>query len=217
MTNEELILERLESIESQLAPLAQSAKSMAEFKDDLTFLAQPATQALVKELADVEASFQLEDLMELAKRMLRSVRNITWSLGQLENIIDFVTTLEPLLKTSVPQIVNYLDDLEQRGVLRIIGATLDFRSKVAEAYTPEDIDQIGDGLVALLNLAKKISDPQTAALLEHLAEVPASVDLTASKDVGPWGLFCACYNKEVKEGLGVLMELTKAMGKMKGE
>ncbi|MEE9529374.1 MAG: DUF1641 domain-containing protein [Syntrophobacteria bacterium] len=217
MTNEELILERLESIESQLAPLAQSAKSMSEFKDDLTFLAQPATQVLVKELADVEASFQLEDLMELAKRMLKSVRNITWSLGQLENIIDFVTTLEPLLKTSVPQIINYLDDLEQRGVLRIIGATLDFRSKVAEAYTPEDIDQIGDGLVALLNLAKKISDPQAVALLEQLAEMPASVDLTVSKDVGPWGLFCACYNKEVKEGLGVLMELTKAMGKMKGE
>jgi uncharacterized protein YjgD (DUF1641 family) len=217
MTNEEMILERLESIEGQLAPLAQSAKSMAEFKDDLTFLAQPATQALVKELADVEASFQLEDLMELAKRMLRSVRNITWSLGQLENMIDFVTTLEPLLKTSVPQIVNYLDDLEQRGVFRIIGATLDFRSKVAETYTPEDIDQIGDGLVALLNLAKKISDPQAAALLEHLAEVPASVDLKACKDVGPVGLLWACNTKEVKEGLGVLMELTKAMGKVKGE
>jgi uncharacterized protein YjgD (DUF1641 family) len=149
--------------------------------------------------------------------MLRSVRNITWSLGQLENIIDFVTTLEPLLKTSVPQIVNYLDDLEQRGVFRIIGATLDFRSKVAETYSPEDIDQIGDGLVALLNLAKKISDPQAAALLENLADVPASVDLTASKDVGPVGLLWACNTKEVKEGLGVLMELTKAMGKMKGE
>ncbi len=215
MTNEELILERLESIESQLTPLAQSAKSMAEFKDDLTFLAQPATQALVKELADVEASFQLEDLMELAKRMLRSVRNITWSLGQLENIIDFVTTLEPLLKTSLPQIINYLDDLEQRGVFRIIGATLDFRSKVAAAYTAEDIDQIGDGLVALLNVAKKISDPQAAAFLEKIAEVPAEVDLQAAKSIGPFGLLWASSNKEVKEGLGVMIELTKTMGKLK--
>ena len=215
MTNEELILQRLDRIETQLTPLSQSAASLNELKSDITPLANGAVQLMIKELEDVEAAFQLEDLSMLLKRMLRSVRDITYTMNQLENIIDFVKTIEPLLKSSVPQLVNYLDDLEQRGVFRVIQATLDIRAKIATAFTPEDIDQIGDGLVALLGLAKKVTDPKAVALLERLAEVPSNVNLESAKGVGPFGLISACSNKEVKQGLGVLMELTRAMGKMK--
>ena len=215
MSNEELIMQRLDSIESKLSPLADSIKSMNELKEDITPLANNAVQLIIKELEDVESGFQLEDLIEMFKQILRSVRNITYSLKQLENIIDFVTTLEPLLRSSVPQIISYLDDLEQKGVFRIINATLGVRAKIAEAYSPEDIDKIGDGLVALLGLAKKITDPQALEFLEKVAEVPAQIDLASSKELGPFGLLWASSSKEVKEGLGVLIELTKGMGRLK--
>ena len=215
MTNEELILERLDKIEAQLAPLAKSFNGVNELKEDLTPLANNAIKLVIQELEDVESSFQLEDMLEMFKRMLRSVRSLTFALGQLENLIDFVTTLEPLLKSSVPQLINYLDDLEQRGVLRMFTAMLDVRAKIASAYTAEDIDKIGDGAVALLGLAQKFSHPQAIAFLEKVAEMPGHVDLSQSKDVGPFGLISAASSKEVKQGLGVMMELTKAMGKLK--
>jgi hypothetical protein len=41
------------------------------------------------------------------------------------------------------------------------------------------------------------------------------VDLSHTKDLGPFGLISAASGKEVKQGLGVLMELTRAMGKLK--
>jgi len=215
MTNEELILQRLDLIESRLAPLTDSLRSLGELKEDLTPLAGNAVKLLIRELQDVESSFQLKDLLDMWKQVLRSVRNITYSLNQLGNIVDFITTLEPLLKGSVPQLIHYLDELEQRGVFRVINATLGVRAKIAKAYTPEDIDVIGDGLVALLGLAKKVTTPQTIAFLEGLAEMPMSVNLASAKDVGPFGLLRASSSKEVKEGLGVLMELTKGLGKMK--
>jgi uncharacterized protein YjgD (DUF1641 family) len=215
MTNEELILQRLDRIESQLAPLTESVRSMNELKEDLTPLAGNAVKLLIRELLDVESSFQLKDLLDMLKQLLRSVRNITYSLNQLGNIVDFITTLEPLLKGSVPQLIHYLDELEQRGVFRVINATLGVRAKIAKAYTPEDIDVIGDGLVALLGLAKKVTTPQTIAFLEGLAEMPMSINLASAKDVGPFGLLKASSSKEVKEGLGVLMELTKGLGKLK--
>jgi uncharacterized protein YjgD (DUF1641 family) len=217
MNNEELILQRLDSIESRLIPLADSIGSMNELKEDLTPLASNAVQLLIKELEDVESSFQLEDLRELAKQMLRSVRNITYSMKQMENIIDFVTTLEPLLRSSVPQIISYLDDMEQKGVFRIINATLGVRAKIAEAYSPEDIEKIGDGLVALLGLAKKITDPQALEFLEKIAEVPGQIDLASAKELGPLGLLWAGSSKEVKKGLGVMIELTKGMGRLKAD
>jgi uncharacterized protein YjgD (DUF1641 family) len=215
MNNEELILQRLDRIEAQLAPLAETTASMKELKNDLVPLTNQAVQLVVKELEDVESSFQLEDLLAMMKQFLRSVRSVTYSLRQLQNIIDFITTIEPLLRTSVPQLVNYLDDMEQRGVFRIISATLGIRAKIAETYTPEDIEEIGDGLVALLGLAKKVTSPQVVDFLEGIAEMPTKMNLKSAKEIGPLGLLWAGSNKDVKEGLGVLIELTKGLSTLK--
>jgi uncharacterized protein YjgD (DUF1641 family) len=215
MTNEELILERLDRIEAQLAPISHTASGIKELKEDLIPLSGQAFRLLIRELEDVETSFQLEDLLVLFKRMLRSANDIKFALDQMESIVDLVTTIEPLLKSAVPQIINYLDDLEQKGVLRVMQAMLDVRAKIASAYTPEDIDEMGDGAVALLGLTKKLSNPQATAFLEKIAELPGKVDLSSSKPIGPFGLIGALSSKEAKRGLGVLMELTKAMGDLK--
>jgi len=215
MTNEELILERLDRIEAKLAPIAHTAGGIKELKEDLIPLSGQAFRFLIRELEDVETSFQLEDLLVLFKRMLRSAKDIKFALDQMESIVDLVNTVEPLLKSAVPQVINYLDDLEQRGVLRVMQSMLDVRAKIATAYTPEDIDQMGDGAVSLLGLTKKLSDPQATAFLEKIAELPAKIDLSASKPVGPFGLLGALSSKEARQGLGVLMELTKAMGDLK--
>jgi len=215
MTNEELILERLDRIEAQLAPIAVTAGGISELREDLIPLSGQAFRLLIRELEDVESGFQLEDLMVLLKRSLRSIKHVTFSLEQLENIVDFVTTIEPLLKSAVPQVINYLDDLEQRGVLRVITAMLDVRAKIAEAYSPEDIDEIGDGAVVALGLAKKLSDPKAVEFLEKMATLPSKVDLANAKPVGPFGMLGALGSKQAREGLGVLMELTRAMGELK--
>jgi len=215
MTNEELILERLDRIEARLSPMAQTASGIGELWDDLTPLSGQAIRLLIRELEDVESSFQLEDLLLLIKKSMASIHHISFALTQLGNLVDFVTTIEPLLKSAVPQAINYLDDLEQKGVLRIMQSMLDIRAKVAAAYTPEDMEQIGDSLVAMLGLAKKMSDPKAIEFLESMAELPAKVDLKNAHEIGPFGMIGAASSKEVKQGLGVMIELTKAMGKLK--
>jgi len=215
MTNEELILKRLENIETQITPLIKTADKLNELREDMIPLSNQAVQLLINELQDVEAGFELDDLFHLVKQLLRSTRSIIFGLKQMVGFVEFMRDMEPLLKQAVPQMINYLDDLEQRGVLRIIQAMMGVRAKVAAAYTPEDIDQIGDGMVSLLGLGKKLTDPKLLTFLEKAVEIPAAVDLSASKKVGPWGLVSASSNDEVKEGLGVLIELTKALSKLK--
>jgi uncharacterized protein YjgD (DUF1641 family) len=215
MTNEELILERLDRIEAQLAPIAVTAGGIADLREDLIPLSGQAFRLLIRELEDVESGFQLEDLMALLKRFLLSIKHIIFSLEQLENTVDFVTTIEPLLKSAIPQVINYLDDLEQRGVLRVITSMLDVRAKIAAAYSPEDIDQIGDGAVVALGLAKKLADPKAAEFLEKMAALPSKVDLANVKPVGPLGMLGALSSQQARDGLGVLMEITKAMGALK--
>jgi uncharacterized protein YjgD (DUF1641 family) len=215
MNHEDIILNRLERLEQEIAPVADSARSISELKDELTPRVNEAVKALIVELADIEADFQLEDLLFFIKKALRNVRNLTYSLDQLKNIIDFVLIAEPLLKSTVPQVIFFMDDLEKKGVFTLFRSFLEIIKKTAETYTAEDMAQIGDGLVKLFGIFKKLTTPEALEVLDKVAEVPSRVDLSRAKPAGAWGLLWAMGNPEVKDGLGVLLELTKGLAILK--
>lgn len=217
MTNEEIILKRLDALDAKLDPLIKQANKWGEFADDLVPLQQQAVNLFIEHLKEVEAGFQLEDLFELIKQSARSIKNLLYAIKSLDNIIEFVNDVEPLLKSAVPKAIEHLDELEQKGVFRIIKAMMDVRAKIAAEYDHNDIEQISDGMVAMMGLAKKMSDPGTLQFLENAVSIPSNVDLTNAKKIGPVGMLSAGFNEEVKEGLGVMIALTKAMGKMKAD
>ncbi len=217
MNHEEIVLNRLEQLEKEIAPLSDSARSIRELREELAPRVNEAVKALIVELADIEAEFQLEDLLFLIKKVLRNVRNLTYSMDQLKNIIDFVLIAEPLLKSTVPQMIFYMDDLEKKGVFTLLRSSLEINKKTAETYTAEDMAQIGEGLVKFLGIFKKLTTPEALELLDRAAEVPSHVDLSHAKPAGAWGMLWAMGNPEVKDGLGVLLELTKGLSVLKAQ
>ncbi len=215
MNNEQVIIEQLDHLGQEIAILTDSARSLRELRDDLSPRVNETVKVLIEELAEIEADVQFEDLVSLLKNLMRNVRNLTWSVDQLKNLIDFLQTVEPLLKSVVPQAIIYLDKLEQQGVFQVLTNMMRVLEKIAETYTPEDIEQIGNGLVPLVGVVKKLTAPEALNLLDKAAEVPARVDLSQAKAVGPFGMLFALGNSEVKQGMGVVLELTKALSLLK--
>ena len=215
MNNEQVIMEQLDHLGQEIAILTDSARSLRELRDDLSPRVNETVKVLIEELAEIEADVQFEDLVSLLKNLMRNVRNLTWSVHQLKDLIDFIRTVEPLLKSVVPQAIIYLDKLEQQGVFLVLANMMGVLEKIAETYTPEDIEQIGNGLVPLVGVVKKLTAPEALNLLDKAAEVPARVDLSQAKAVGPFGMLFALGNSEVKQGMGVVLELTKALSLLK--
>jgi uncharacterized protein YjgD (DUF1641 family) len=214
MTNEELILKKLENLEAQIQPLVKNSQKLEELKNDLIPIGNHATALLIEQLTEVEAGFQLEDFLALVKEAMRNTQNFIFALKQMANIIEFVNDLEPLLKSAVPQFISILADMEQKGVFRMFKSTLDLRKKVAAAYTPEDIELMGDTLITYMGLAKSLSDPRAVKALEKLSRIPSKIDLDKAKSVGVFGMLGAGFDPEISRGLGIMMELAKAMGRI---
>ena len=267
---DDLILERLERLEEKidrlsasqekLSPFVKSYESLSDLGRDLSLLTGPGVRLLTEELGEVETAFQIEDVMALFKRLVLSFRHITWSLEQLENLIDWWHDMEPLLKIAVPHLIDKLDDLEQKGIFRVNSAVLAMYTKLASAYTaedievigdgfvrmhgivkkfadpvvirsieaivdmyaklasvyqPEDIESIGDGFVRMHGIVKKFADPKVIDFLDRLTDVPARVNLEEARPVGPLGMMFRMMGRETKQGLGVALEMTKALGKVK--
>ncbi len=215
MTNEEKILERLERLEKKIDPIVESAVSVKELKMELAPRVNEAVHYLIKELADIEADFQLEDLIFFIKKALRNINNLNYSMDMLKNLIDFSVMAEPLIKGTVPEVIQSLDDLEQNNVFKIADISIKTLKKIGTTYTQEEFQQIGDGLVRLTGLLKNLTLPESLDLLERASTLPGSVDLDAAKPVGPFSMIGAMGNEKVKEGVGVLLELTKGLSALK--
>jgi hypothetical protein len=253
-------LDRVAALEAKLGTFTRSFENLHDLGRDVSLLVGPGVSLLTEELAEVETGFQLEDVLSLFKRLLLSFRHIAWSLDQLENLIDWWQDMEPLLKVAVPHLIDKLDDLEQKGIFRINSAILTMYTKIAAAYTPEDIEvigdgfvrmhgmvkkfadpvviqsleavvdmyaklasvykpedieSIGDGFVRMHGMVKKFADPRVIDFLDRLSDVPAKVNLAEARPVGPMGMMFRMMGREGRQGLGVAVELTKALGKVK--
>jgi uncharacterized protein YjgD (DUF1641 family) len=259
LTRIEAKLEGVDRLEKQVEVFTRTWENFHDLSRDMSLLLDPAVQSLTDELVEVETGFQLEDIFGLLKNLLPRLRYISYSLEQLENIIDCWRDLEPVLKIAVPHFIDYLDHLDQKGVFRINRAVLEMYAKLAEHYTPEDIDTIGDGFVRMHGLVMKFSDPVViqffenilkmyAKLAEHYTpedidaigdgfvrmhgiikkfsepefirfiekfmDLPAHMKLAEAKPTGPVGLMFRLMNQECRQGLGVALEMTRAMGKL---
>ena len=216
-SQEQMLLERLDRMEEQLQTLVKAQQGLAELKSDLSPLLNSAVKIVIDELGMVEAGFQMEDFFDLLKRGLRSIRNLTQLLEMMENFFGLWNTMEPLLKSAVPNLIRYMDNLEQKGVFRTYSAMLEVRAKVAQQYPTEEIAAMGDGFVVLLSLLKKLLQPEMVGFFNKLMDLPLGVNLQAVKPVGAMGMLSAMGNKETRQGLGVALEFTKALGKLKAD
>ena len=220
MSAEEQILERLTRIEekldrfSRLQDMTDVFESFHDLGRDVSLLTYPAVKMLTEELGEVETGFQLEDISFLLKRFLLSLRHIAWGLEQLENLVDWWQDMEPIMKIAVPHLIDILEDLDQKGIFRGYKAMLEGYAKIAQTYGPEDIDTIAQGIVSMHGVAKKFSDQKFISFVEKFMDVPSQVDLEEAKPVGPVGLMWQMRSPESRRGLGVLAELTKALGKL---
>ncbi len=213
-SKEDLLLERLDRMEGQLNTLVKAQQASAELKADLAPLMNSTVRLLIDELGVVESGFQLEDVFTLLKQVMRNMRKFSQAMEMMENLFELWDCMEPLMKSAVPNLINYMDNLERRGVLRTYAAMLEVRAKVAAHYDPEEIAAMSDSFVLMLSMLKKLSDPRMIDLMNRLLELPAAINLDAAKPLGPMGLISAMGSKETRQGLGVAMELTKALGKL---
>lgn len=215
MNNEDLILEKLSAIEAELAEARASRLEMQELKHDLSPLMKSAFRNVLRELGQVDQGFELEDAFVLLRRFLRNMKNMAYMLDQMENVIELVHTMEPLLKTGVHNTIRYLGTLEQRGVFRTYAAMLEMRAKVSARYTPEDFEQMSDAFVEMIGLLKKLATPEFMALLGKLTDLPAAMELGKAQPLGLMGLVSALRDPDLREGLGVGLQMAKSLKTLK--
>ncbi|MDZ7831979.1 MAG: DUF1641 domain-containing protein [Desulfobacterales bacterium] len=203
---------RLQRIEEMLVPLSRSAEAANELKRDLEPRVNEAVRAVIIELAEVEPDFQIEDLLFLLKKMARSTRHLTDALDLLNKGIDLLDVSEPLLRDSVPQFIESLDRMERNGVFALGQSLLDVMEEFSKNHSRQDIDRLQKTILGLMQAGVKLSGDRSLENLDRLAEVPDLLDLDRVAKAGILDMLKALREDRVRRGMGVLLNLLRALG-----
>jgi hypothetical protein len=100
-------------------------------------------------------------------------------------------TAGPLAGSVVEKVTDQLQAAEQRGYFQLARGSLRAVDKVAASLTPEDIDRMGDNLVAVAGAFKRLDEPVDPSLRSLVRQM---------------------RDPDVRRGLAMVMRVLRAIG-----
>ncbi|MBT9554849.1 MAG: TusE/DsrC/DsvC family sulfur relay protein [Myxococcales bacterium] len=122
---------------------------------------------------------------------------------------DLLREMTPVAKEVMAVLTNRLDEAERAGWFEFGRALLGVAERVAGHYSPEDVRQLGDNIVAILDTVKRLTQPDMLTVLRDVTDA-VNGDTTP---VGIYGMMKATRDDDVKRGFGVLVALLKQLGR----
>jgi len=190
----ELLMDRLDRIESYLAAQQKQAEEFEELKRDLIPIGNHMIKVTIDELAEIGSEFRVEDLFFLVKRLLRDTHLLLKALDQLELLMGLSEEINRLMKPIFNTTVEELDKLEREGFFNLAKAGFLAIRRIANQFAPDDVDIFATEISGVL-----------AALRQPPAETPSLLSIMREMN-----------DPQVRIGLARTINMLKALGNLPG-
>ena len=185
-----------------------------ELREDLTPVIGDMYAVTVEQLEEIQAYVQLEDVLNLMKRLARNTRTFNEMLDQLESANDFVKDLAPLTNDMVEQAVLLMADMERKGYFGFVRQSQYVMDQIVTSFSEEDVRQLGDNVVLILNTVKALTQPEMMDLVNNLTQGFHEIEAHPEElPTSMFGLLREMRDPEVRRGLAVTMEMLKRVSK----
>jgi uncharacterized protein YjgD (DUF1641 family) len=165
----ELINEKLDFLTKQVMITRRKQDELAELKEDLTPILSDLFQTAVTELDEISAHFSYEDLIDLMKKLLRNTRTLIALFEQLESMTDLIRDVMPLSKDVFVTVLEKADELEKKGLFKLLKDGENLAEKGLEAYSSGELGS--PEKVSLFRLLRELNQPEVKRTLFILLTV----------------------------------------------
>ena len=207
--------QKVDRLSEQVAFLVEEAQQQQqrrqewdELKDDMTPILNDLYRLSVQQLAEVEGHVQIEDIMHLFKRLLRSTRDLERMLDQLESTMELVQDASPLSRDAFLSLMNQLNALEQKGYFVFARGGLEIVDRIVTAFSEEDIKQLGDNIVLILQTVKEMTQPEIMTFMQNTVE---AVKVEEPDDVSLLSIMRQLNDPAVRKGLARTLNVLKSV------
>lgn len=200
----------LEEIELQ----KKHRREMEDLKEDLFRVGKDVYETAVTELEEVHDHIKTGDIVHLGKKLLRNVNNLNRAFDQLESTRDFLHDISPLVRESIIDTMNKMDEFDRKGYFEFIKELQKAGDNVVTSFTPNDVKLLGDNIVTILNTIKNLTQPDMLQAINNAVAVYKNIDVKVDEKVSLFSLMKEINSPEVKRGLAVGLKFLKNLASL---
>ncbi len=195
---------KMDRVDANLEQISRRQRALEDLVDEFGPLGREIYQALLEELACVEEDFELEDLTNLARKLLRNTRRISDMLDTAVSLHDFLVDSTPLGKDIFNSVVERLEHLERLGAFQYGAEFLKMVEHLMEEFTPRDLEELGQAMPVILNTTRNQTQPDVLNLVNDVLGVLRE---QPPEPLGFWEILKALKDPQVRQALGLAMAM----------
>lgn len=150
-----------------------------------------------------------------ALELTRKVDHLT---DRIERLVENQRARDELFEVLTPIVAEVsavattrLQSMEDRGYFRFGSEAMRIIDRVVQGFSGDDLEQLGDNIVAILQTVRSLTQPDILALANGAGEALHSAD--RAPPVGLYGMVKASRDEDVRRGFGVALHLLRAVGR----
>lgn len=179
-----------------------------ELKNELMPIANDAYRLSVEQLQEIEPYVQLEDLLQLVKRLLRNTGNLELLLDQTESVMELWQEASPLSREVFSSLTQQLVELEQKGYFLFLQGGLEMMDRIVAAFDAEDVRQLGENIVLILQTVKEMTQPEIMTMLSNTVHIVADEEPV---DTSVMSIIRQLNDPAVRKGLAKTLQVLKSV------
>lgn len=210
--------EKVDLLTAQVQVLADQARADArrqaereELMRDVIPIADQAFELVTEQLEEVQEYINLCDLVRVAKRLLRSGRDVDRMLDRLESWADLAQTVGPLADSAFQKATDALQSAEHRGYFAFARGGAQVAENVVASFSEEDVKLLGDNIVLILNVVKDMTQPQILNLIQNIIAA-SEAELKQPINTSARSLLGQMRDPDVRRGLVLTMRVLRVIG-----
>lgn len=209
------IQRKLDYIIEEIEFQKRHRSEMEDLKEDLVRVAKDVYDTAVIELEEVHDSIKTGDILHLFKKLLRNINNITKTFEQLENFKDFMQDFSPVSRELFLDFMHKMNEFDKKGYFEFARELNRMADNVVSSFSPDDVKNLGDNIVAIVNTVKNMTQPDMLHALNNALAVYKNMDIKVKEDVSVFYLLKEMNSPEVKRGLAFAIEFLKNISNKK--
>ncbi len=180
-----------------------------ELRDDLLPIANQVIKLSIDELSEIGSDFQLEDVLFLAKRLLRDTHLLGELLQRIESAADLIDESKGIGQQIFHETIMRLDELERKGYFAFANGGVKILDRIVSEFTEDDVNALGENIVTILKTVKNLTQPEIMSLTNNAASALRETAITVETP-SAWALVRELSDPQVRKGMARLVGLVRS-------
>lgn len=200
---------KLDLILEDRAVQKQNQDAVADLIDDLSIVGKDAFNGVVEGLDNAGIELDGDSIKHLILLFIRNVDNINTLMMTLENVMDLVKDISPIIKEVGIDAVDKFKEIDDKGYFEVLRQFMNALDNVMKKFPKENLEGLGEKIESVLNTLLVIIDPAFMSKIGMFVETYKGIDHENIPEYSIFKVMRELNKPGMKKSIGFIMTFLK--------